>query len=708
MKNVVYMIMMILCIGFVTATQMFPTNTTDVYNPSNWPPTMTGLSYFTFDTNEVLTNVNITLQYYQLSGVNNDIDCMPNPPSSPEYYELYNFTSNSWDYIGQYYNQFLDGFGNVYINDISSDYWNESGTILLRVSWFYVDTYPSCSYPDAKIALSGAGTYIDYLSTPTNLTLTDGLILYYTFDDATNNVTTDSVGAYNGTIIMDTAGDGDEVATTTTGIINNAYIFNPVGANNYNGVSSGYNINNKTTISYWFNTTNTGFGIILGYRNYDVTGDASYFNSINAGGTGLIRISVNDGAGDDFYETVGAYNDGVWHHIVSTFDIDNDVLGLWIDGVNYTYAFGYDAITSINGNLNIGGYDDNSYNYPLFNGMIDEMAVYNRWLSEDEILTLYNNGTGLTYPFNETIINETNETFSYNITDHVDINVSGMYELMNDLPCEAWEMNINADNVELINPNNYTSCDPITAIGYTNLTLRGWNTNQAIDISGLENGNNNGGLLNIYNSIIGGSISSNGARYYADYGGNGGTVNVYNSIVANVYTNGVAGDYVAGSGGTINIFDSTTGQLQSNGADSSIVQGDAGTININTSTVGNVFAQAGLYYCGDGTGGTINILRPSTYGTLNVSGCTDGIINFYGEEPVPIDITGAIVDNTINGITNTFVVVIIIGVILALAFGFAGYIGIIETQFMMTAITIIMVGVALLLVGIAFAMFGVL
>ena len=86
-------------------------------------------------------------------------------------------------------------------------------------------------------------------------------------------------------------------------------------------------------------------------------------------------------------------NDGNWHHIVAVRDADSDELRIYVDGTLEdsastlgVYTNGFDASTDLNiGWLNSGvGY--------YFNGIIDEVALYNRALTPDEIQKHYDDG----------------------------------------------------------------------------------------------------------------------------------------------------------------------------------------------------------------------------------------------------------------------------------------------------------------------------
>jgi len=89
--------------------------------------------------------------------------------------------------------------------------------------------------------------------------------------------------------------------------------------------------------------------------------------------------------------------DGEWHHVVVVRDSDLGQTRLYVDGVlndsvDITYTTGFDSATAA---LNLGWLNlDSGYN---FGGSLDEVAIYNKWLSEEEIAEHYNSGAGGSY-----------------------------------------------------------------------------------------------------------------------------------------------------------------------------------------------------------------------------------------------------------------------------------------------------------------------
>jgi hypothetical protein len=78
---------------------------------------------------------------------------------------------------------------------------------------------------------------------------------------------------------------------------------------------------------------------------------------------------------------------GVWHHFVGTYDpsigtrvyLDGNLVGSNDPSGEITHSRKY--------SLNIGRYSGGVY----FKGKIDEVRIYNRALSAEEVLTLYGN-----------------------------------------------------------------------------------------------------------------------------------------------------------------------------------------------------------------------------------------------------------------------------------------------------------------------------
>ncbi len=158
------------------------------------------------------------------------------------------------------------------------------------------------------------------------------------------------------------------------------------------------------TISAWIKTTNDDYEIIISFG--DDNGEALFSLAVGDGSTGfldneLITIITNSVSGTENrvgYTTSDRAElfDGDWHNIVLTADSNYN---LYLDGEQKTLTVGIGnndgMFTDISGidNSRIGSRNsDGSGEGRFFNGEIDEIAMWNRSLSELEIKEIYKKG----------------------------------------------------------------------------------------------------------------------------------------------------------------------------------------------------------------------------------------------------------------------------------------------------------------------------
>ena len=140
------------------------------------------------------------------------------------------------------------------------------------------------------------------------------------------------------------------------------------------------------SISGWFKTSSTSAGRIISKDNVS---NRSYTVQIQADGSVIGVIFESNSTAKVVTSSTG-YNDGNWHHFGFTYE-QGVGLKLYIDGgtpatLPYTSAPNFNQAA----NVEIGRRGD-GFNY--FNGQIDEISIFSRALSSDEIDTLYNNGS---------------------------------------------------------------------------------------------------------------------------------------------------------------------------------------------------------------------------------------------------------------------------------------------------------------------------
>ena len=83
----------------------------------------------------------------------------------------------------------------------------------------------------------------------------------------------------------------------------------------------------------------------------------------------------------------------IWHHVVGVIDRANQILRLYVDGVENGTPLDISAVGSLANALNFDiGVASNLTAGSFVVGKIDDVRVYNRVLTSDEIKRLYNLG----------------------------------------------------------------------------------------------------------------------------------------------------------------------------------------------------------------------------------------------------------------------------------------------------------------------------
>lgn len=205
--------------------------------------------------------------------------------------------------------------------------------------------------------------------------LEQGLAGYWKLDDGSGTSATDaSTNGNTGTL---TNGP-----TWTTGQIGGAVSFN--GANNVLiGTATTYKFTTEDfTVSAWAKTSvgyvsqGSSVNAIIG-RGFTTT-NGSYGLFINNANKPTFNIEGNSVVGNM------TIHDGQWHHLVGV--RTGSVSQLWVDGV-LAGTGAATNLTSSTANLGIGA--DDSGGIRFFTGTIDEVRIYNRALSAEEIAKLY-------------------------------------------------------------------------------------------------------------------------------------------------------------------------------------------------------------------------------------------------------------------------------------------------------------------------------
>ena len=220
----------------------------------------------------------------------------------------------------------------------------------------------------SKDTLGNASTTTDTLSV-TPVQLEDELIAIYPFtgdaeDESGNGHHATNYGA---TLTMDRYGNP-----------NRAYLFN--GSNNNMNLGSGFDLESSSfSFSFWEKHASAGGNLF----NQGTPGDNQYLNiKYEPGGSFGFRFQNNDlVTSATFLET------GEWRHWVCTFDNASRSRYIYLNGDTVAH----DTATALytgTGELFLGSQFNGSEYYP---GTVDDIYIYNRPLSWQEVLQLYAN-----------------------------------------------------------------------------------------------------------------------------------------------------------------------------------------------------------------------------------------------------------------------------------------------------------------------------
>lgn len=224
-----------------------------------------------------------------------------------------------------------------------------------------------------------------------NPTLLKGLRYYFPFNESGRNVLRDMNPQFTD-------------VSTVEGRSGQAYSFNGTSSHIY-FPDNLVNFPTSLTISFWFKLSN-----LSPSSSYCFVQQVSSSNVIN------FKVYVNTATNPDQFNVTlngvfgqgagnAALDDTLWHHVAII--NSGSTVTVYVDGEDSGSFTRFQSepfpLPPRTEGLYIGANRDNSDNFVgFFEGTLDEIALYHRVLSVDEIAKLYNGGFPNAFPFQQT------------------------------------------------------------------------------------------------------------------------------------------------------------------------------------------------------------------------------------------------------------------------------------------------------------------
>ncbi|HUJ71692.1 MAG TPA: putative Ig domain-containing protein, partial [Verrucomicrobiae bacterium] len=216
---------------------------------------------------------------------------------------------------------------------------------------------------------------------------TDGLVDWWKFDELSGTTAADSAGSDPGVL-------SNFTFTTTsgwvTGHIGNALAFN--GSNDFVRLdSSQLNFTNNFSVSVWLRPHDAllGQGSFLSVRSRYASSGFNF--EINKNDFALMGQTTAGYQLIGFFR--GQFQNDTWYHVVVVYD--KSVINVYVNGVALTADngqspnWGGDIVMDPTASSKIGAENGGSNLGFVFNGLIDDLRIYNRTLAPAEVLALY-------------------------------------------------------------------------------------------------------------------------------------------------------------------------------------------------------------------------------------------------------------------------------------------------------------------------------
>ncbi|MFJ9058697.1 LamG-like jellyroll fold domain-containing protein [Streptomyces sp. NPDC102409] len=216
--------------------------------------------------------------------------------------------------------------------------------------------------------------------------LSDGASLYWRYDEGTSTFAADTTGGMNNGFLR----NGPAYRQTPAAIAGASTAIGFDGSSDYAYSNKLQSPPTRFSVETWIKTTTTRGGKIIGFGNLTMQNSTRYDKQVYMANNGRLVFGVYSG-GYRTVTTLGAWNDGEWHHVVATQGTGG--MALYVDGQLRASNFLYSSSESYPGYWRVGG--DNLASWPnrptsnFFAGQIDETAVYPTALNSSTVSAHY-------------------------------------------------------------------------------------------------------------------------------------------------------------------------------------------------------------------------------------------------------------------------------------------------------------------------------
>ena len=230
---------------------------------------------------------------------------------------------------------------------------------------------------------------------PTSL-LPSGLVGYWTFDGATttwSSATAGITGDLSGNFNTGTLTNMNRATSPTIGKIGQGLKFDGVDDNITTNDSASLDITSQLTISGWAKHSGVATypRIVEKSKDSTVCTDPYVIYSLDFDNVGLADLSIAVGGLLKSVKSASAPSLNTWHHYTGTYDGAN--MKIYVDGVLSNTVAQTGAIDTSNVGLIFGSSRLASpCGTGVLTGSIDDVRIYNRALSANEVKQLYNIG----------------------------------------------------------------------------------------------------------------------------------------------------------------------------------------------------------------------------------------------------------------------------------------------------------------------------